>query len=267
MARAIPRAAVVASLAAGLAACSLITTLGDLGASDGGTDASLDVASDVIAITDAGPSDAPFCKRADHTLCDDFDELPLGALWSSQHVVSATLVLDDDAAVSPPRSLVASVPDAQAGSAYLQRDFTGSASRVTCQFDARMDSLGTVPILSFSLGLSSTDPSRPGYNITFLHTFARTSYSEWVASPDGGGSSTSADLPPLPVGLSTFTHVVIDMNFGGGAIAVTYDGASVLATSLAAPPNSGQTVSLGVIEYIATPATLHFDNVACDLTP
>lgn len=267
MARAIPRAAAVACIAAGLVACSLITTLGDLGASDGGIDAALDVASDVIAITDAGPSDAPFCKRADHTLCDDFDELALGALWSSQHVVSATLVLDDDAAVSPPRSLVASVPDAQAGNAYLQRDFTGSASRVTCQFDARMDYLGTVPILSFSLGLSSADPNRPGYNITFLHTFAKTSYSEWIAAPDGGGQSNGADLPPLPVGSGKFTHVAIDMNFGAGSIAVTYDGASVLATGLAAPPNSGQTLLLGVIEYVATPATLHFDNVACDMTP
>lgn len=259
MARAMTRAAAVAGVAAGSVACSLIVSLDELGSRDGGAD--------VIAVTDAGPSDAPFCKRADHTLCDDFDELALGALWSSQHVVSATLVLDDDASVSPPRSLLARVADAQAGNAYLERDFTGSASRVTCQFDARMDSLGTVPILSFSFGLTSTDPSRPDYNITLLHTSAKTSYSEWTASADGGGSSNSADLPALPVGKSAFTHVVIDMSFGGGTIAITYDGASVLATSLAAPPNSGQTLLLGVLEYAATPVTMHFDNVACDITP
>jgi hypothetical protein len=254
------RRAVIACLAAACVACSLVVSLDDLGTRDGGLDASPDVALDVA-------SETPFCKQANHTLCDDFDELALGALWSSQHVVAATLALDDAAVVTPPYALLASVPDAQAGNAYLERDFVGSASRVTCQLDARMDYLTTVPILSFSFALTSTDPSRPNYNITFLHTSAKTSYSEWTGAADGGGSSNSADLPALPVGASKFTHVVVDMSFAAGTIGVTFDGTSVLATSLAAPPSSGQTLLIGVIEYIATPATMHFDNVACDITP
>ena len=236
------------------AACSLIVPLDDLGTRD-------------ASPSDGGGNDAPFCKQANHTLCDDFDELALGALWTSQHVTSAMLSLDDAAAVSPPHSLLASVADASAGVAYLQKDFSGSASRVTCAFDARVDALSTVPVLSFSLDLASTDPSRPDYNITLLHTSAKTSYSEWTGLSDGGGSSNGADLPALPVSASKWTHVVVDMSFGAGSISITYDGASVLATGLAAPPNSAQTLLLGVIEYIATPVTMHFDDVACDIVP
>lgn len=266
MRRALGLAAVIAIACA---ACSLVVSLDDLAAHDGGSDAAPDVANDVIVTPDAGDagaSDAPFCKLADHSFCDDFDELPLGTLWSSKHVTLATLALDD-AAVSPPNSLLASVPSSQTGNAYLQKDFTGAASHITCQLDARMDALQSVPIVSFEIALESTDPNRNGYNITLLHTSAKTVYNEWTGFVDGGQASTSTDLPGLPVGATKWTHVVVDMNFGAGSISITFDGASVLSTTLTPPPNANQSLLVGVMEYMATVATMHFDNVACDVTP
>ncbi len=81
-----------------------------------------------------------------------------------------------------------------------------------------------VPILSFSLGLASTDPSRPNYNVTQLHTSAKTIYSEWTASADGGGGSNTVDVLALP---ATWTHVTIDLNFAASSATIFFGASSV----------------------------------------
>jgi hypothetical protein len=239
----------------------------------GGSDTSVDTSKpDVITEggSDAGPSDAPFCKRADHSLCDDFDELPLGAAWTSQHVATATLALDDASSTSAPSSLLAIDPIGTNGSlAYLEKDFTGSASHIVCETQMRVEKLGSAPVYTFQMAITPTNPVMTGYLLSILQLQTKTQLIEGYSLSDGGSGGQSTDLSqPISADAGTFTHVTLDMKLGSNAsITIMLDGTTVLAVGLAAPASTSQQLRFGFQEYFGSIARVRYDDVACDITP
>jgi hypothetical protein len=229
-----------------------------------------------VMITDAGadvPSDAPFCKRADHSLCDDFDEQPLGAAWTGQHVSFATLAADDAASTSSPSSLLAIDPTGTNGAfAYLEKDFSGSASRLVCEMQMRVENVGGAPIYTFQVLLTPKSSPITSYAIAILQFPAKTQINEVYGLSDGGTGGQAVDFSqPISAdaGGGSFTHVVIDMmKLGSSAsISVALDGTTVLATALSTPPSTAQMIRLGFQEYGGTTVRARYDDVACDITP
>jgi len=257
-----------------LSAC-LFPDLGDLNGDGGGADTgSGDTSKPDVLIGDGGtdaPNDAPFCKRANHSLCDDFDEVALGAAWTSQHVSFTTLALDDASATSSPNSLLAIDPTGtnNGAYAYLQKDFTGSASRVVCEMQLRVEKIGAAPAYAFQLVLTPTNSPMSDYHVGVLQYATKTQIVEGYDYVDGGSGGQNSDLSkPISADAGTFTRVTIDAKLGSSAsIAVMLDGATVLATTLAAPASTAQTITLGFQEYFGTAARIRYDDVACDFTP
>jgi hypothetical protein len=111
------RIAIAVASLAGVASCSLLTSLDGLSEPSEG-DAGRDALAQVDAAREAGEpggdaSLAPFCAtQGDARLCEDFDEAPLPGAFDDTAAVGATTELDSTLSASPQRSLAVTMAPA-----------------------------------------------------------------------------------------------------------------------------------------------------------
>ena len=135
--------------------CSLIVDLGGLGGSDASSDVEAstpDVATDVIndappladgPVDDSGRWCAAYADGGLGVFCEDFDEPDASFTFSASN--GATASLDEDAAYSPPRSVVVNVPVVDGGPAQhasYNHPMSPIVQTITYSLDFRVDLVG-----------------------------------------------------------------------------------------------------------------------------
>jgi hypothetical protein len=279
-----------AALFAFTAACSLLTTVDDLGGHDGG--GSVD-GGDVDTVKDVGPIDVvsidagdggdasagPFCATLDASnvlFCDDFDEAD-GAFfpnWASNGVAPTR---DTQHVRSAPYAVRVSLPPVDGGggsSGYILRNIAATNTHVVVSYDAYVGLLDATnqPIKINQLYAISTSPAFTNYLVSISQTATRFVVS---ASPDGGGAvqSTYAFSSTWPAG--TWHHVVMDLQLALNPVVatVTVDGKVEVANVAApvatlGPPTSVQ-LRAGIFSILNATSTVeaNVDNVVVQTPP
>lgn len=174
----------VRAVAVFVTACGLFPDVSGFSGEDASRDA---------AIVEGGT----FCSTVDATFCEDFDEADGGYLgrWTTFYQDPGnTLDTTMDQWSSPPRSLVASVPNATGGAAVWE-DLPPGASTIDYAFDIRFEPLdaGANGVLIAQVEVDSFD-SDAQYTEYRIEALADASaFQAHVFYPDGG--STSDELP------------------------------------------------------------------------
>ena len=268
------------AVAASVAAACWITGSYDAlvvhpGAGDGGADA---------LPTEAGDGAVGWCATETPVpvFCDDFDETPLAAGWMTFDVQAGTLVLDPDASVSPPLSLLASKLDSDAGARARAQSVLAAMPRyvhIDVQILIGQNSANGASLLSLKLS--------PSYQLTLIGTRSSLSASgtnleiDESYSADGGPYyNTLPEVYLLPTG--TWARVRLDVTLAtpdagpaagsAGFVQVTVDDdASPTIQGPLTPMLDGQPgmlVTLGLADWGGSAGwTVHYDNFAVALTP
>ncbi len=140
------------------AACSLLVSTSGLAGPDGpsgegggggGNDARVTPeASAEAGAADAGACDSGFCACAAdaHSFCDDFDDVPTGAAWTTTHSPGGTLAYEENGTFSPPRSLLATTDARMSGDARESIDLipTPPVTRLRAEFDMAIEQSDSV---------------------------------------------------------------------------------------------------------------------------
>jgi hypothetical protein len=264
----------------GTQACSLFVSLDGLdGSVDAGPSPSADAAPEAESPEDArsqavdgGPDAAglPFClANPGHTFCADFDEGSLG-LWTAKQIFEGTVAVTTDASVSPPASLVASLPDyvdvpdgaSTNGTARLELD-SPAPTHAHVELDAKLCDIGSSPGY-FEIFKLSTETGGGGMGI------------ELQLGASDAQMRIDALASPFPLALSIsrteWTHVAIDVVVGtSGSLRVEIDRNSAtpaLAIS-GVDTTSGQTSGyaaflVGLYTTQVSACFVHIDNVLID---
>jgi hypothetical protein len=272
-----------ALVAATSAACSLLVSLdglsGDAPATDASSDGTLvekeaaapdapltlvDARSD--AVVDAGP----FCKRAPHDFCSDFDEgQPVATGWSQAYAVpqdAGRADLDITTATSPPACAFV-----RTFAGFGNRGFTLEQSlgeRVTTaahfSFDARVDSdTSDGSLLIFALVFRAT--GIPDYEMAVVVRGTSLEIQENLAV-DGGTFDPAPLAPTMQVG--AWTHFEGDVLFSAAPhVVVRVDGVQALDKPLQAYAHAGGLLARAGTIYANVSAETHvrFDNVTVDV--
>lgn len=293
------RAIFGATAALALVSCSLFVSLdglsGDAGTADegGAADEGIrDAATDAASSDAQQRSDAPFCASfsTPPTLCDDFDEMPLGAPWDKPDLQDAgTLSLDDASFLSSPNSLLVTIPDPPSDVSFqsvgLTKTWTSGgtadASRMHCELDLRVEENGTVGNF-YVLVVTQTSASSPANFSSFSIIGGP---GQWIAQEyesfvDGGEfEPPQTDLDGVLTGL--WRHLVLDLNFKAQTVSYgvtdthldgTVADAGFATTSMIAPQDANaRWISVGLRPNYAPSGTTtwqtRFDDVWCALTP
>jgi hypothetical protein len=250
------------ALALSLPSCSVLT---DLGALRG--DAGLDATQDVSA-SDATTS---WCAKQEAGFCDDFDESPLGALWSQTHVDDGgALMLQDAASTSQPNALVVTSAGTSVN-AFLGYTHAGSVSKLHCELEVRPElTLATGGVWIVDVLFHTLDSTLSYYEISFELTESGSTFYEEIFFADGGSSAPKTSAPVLPS--ATWTHLAMDLDFTTTKATLTYNGIPAMTATLQHPPTAStdELVSIGIVgDYSPDGGTwaLRFDDVACSFTP
>jgi hypothetical protein len=225
----------------GLCACGLLYDAGDLSAEFGRT-ADGGAEEDALGDSaDAGPradadarasADAPFCAAyGDAALCDDFDEGPLGGMWTSGvYDAGGTFVLSTAVTTSPPNALLVETPS-------TSTDRIGPHLR----FDAPFVNVR----LGFEMRLEAADPT--GFYTLVAYESVPTTGSVWRMSIVGVGPElrlrvdTDGNPIEFPIaaasGLGTWKKIALHVRPRGASVAVEVDGAIVLSKAPPPPPS------------------------------
>jgi hypothetical protein len=233
--------------------------LAALGGAACGDDAA---AQDDAASSGAMPGVDPFCAtRPVLTFCEDFDEAPLPGAFAASTAEGAALSVEDDAAASPPSSLVVAM-DGGPATGTLSADFEPSR-KLRFFGQLRIDALpgagGEVRVASFSF--ESLDvPYEVGFGFDaggagFVYQ-ARAGVEEVRA----GGDVTLPDAPWVSVRLNA--DFAED---GTGALALRFGDDLVAQTGALTPPAAdlGARCTVG-LRGEGGPWQVRFDNLTVE---
>jgi hypothetical protein len=212
------------------------------------------------------------CAARRWALCDDFDHAPLAALWGTMLAAGGTLAVDSDASVSPPNSLLVTLPlpsEAGAPQAGVAKSIEGPVSTIHCELALRLDLAdpkgGMVPV---SFSLSSADPVKRNYFLFLLVEGSTMKLLEYIDFADGGSSELGTLLAAPPVG--QWQRYVIDVALGSAEMTMS-DGAMNLTTLKLHPPvaTTATTLNIGIYGVYApgddSSWRVRFDDVRCAL--
>ena len=246
----------------------------DAGGSDATTDATKDVALDVTndVAVDAPPSDAgPDVKKSpcaqQHTFCDDFDDGGLGATWDYTNNGGGGTLSQTTNAVSAPYALLTQVPGG-GGHPYasLEKKLAASAH---VHFECDMMIMGSQ---STNMEIDYFDfafkPSGYSYGDFNLERNNPGGTSEEISQATTADASTYND-DSLTEELTTWKHLVVDIDYTKSTFSVAVDGATIDAMSMK-PPLASAAASLGIgVTYAGGlttgPWSVLVDNVVIDL--
>jgi hypothetical protein len=268
-------------LLASVSACGLFPDLGSLSGDAGGNDAAPDVTTQKDATPDVTndttttdvtpPGDAGLDVKTSpctvkHTFCDDFDDGSIGAAWDKVANGVGGTVSQSTNAVSPPFAFQAQVP-AGPGHPYaaLEKDFP-AAQHIHFEFDMII------------IGSQATDIEIDYFDFSFQPSgYIYGDFNLERRNPGGTseeGSQTTLDASTkyndddLTEELTSWKHVVIDLDFGKSTYTVVVDGTTIDAMSMNPPLASAQgTFSIGATYTGALTSqwTIITDNVVVDL--
>jgi len=233
------RAHVTAALCFGALAACLFPALDGLSGGDAASDASNDVAADVV-VPEAGADvvkAARFCDDASVRFCEDFDGLTGFSNWpdtTMQNGVTFSLVPSDASSPSAVRFVQVPQPDGGSPFGAIEHDFSSPpiTSSAHLAFDFRTDSLPTfgevkpIVTIQFDASLWPAIDDCVGLGLT-----ATTGELFECVPTDAGTSTYPSHALTGHATLGKWTHVDIDMLFAPKdiVVSVTFDGTSVLA--------------------------------------
>jgi hypothetical protein len=249
---------------AGVAACSWLTNLSDLSSAGDASDVATSEASDVV---DAG---APFCDGG-HYFCADFDEGDAAAGWTQLYLADGNAPPTQDVdCVSQPFSLACPMTASTITSdtyARFIRTLPPTTKSAHVELEVKIDDActGTPAKSYFEILKLSTSNLYDGLAIKVDRT-------GWFLSvdvkTDAGTVPTNAYLSGS-VSYGAWHHVVADVVYDvAGSISVDVEGSTASITAvdtISLQQNTG--VMVGVYSKGTCPqTTIHFDNVAVDIT-
>lgn len=277
-------AATITSLAASLVAAACTLTVSTTGLTGGDGTPAPDAADDTTADAPAAETSTdsavdaplgPFCSRAPHTVCEDFDD-PSRRLFSKVLLNGGTVADDGDAA-SPPFSALCDVPPSvtENTSARLSRDLTGVPANIRVAFDFKAASASNSGFVEvFKLEMSNTFESEAvGYGDAAISIGS--DRGNWNAYRfgylAGGGTNRYDEAHPISnLGSGSFRHVEVEAKLAtsGGTLRVTIDGTKVVdATGIRTLTEGATGVRLVIGVYtngVPTPYRVRIDNIAID---
>lgn len=203
---------------------------------DAGTEAGKDAVADVAADADAG-SEAGYCASlgGTHALCEDFDESTVfNQQFTNVHLsTNGSLANDTTLVVTPPRSLLASIPaeGAKLGDdAYMTRLFTGTATKATYSFDFRVDSLPTGGKAGVFASIVFNDGQPNFHSLAIYTTDTYAALEESFFGADGGAVYKDHTLAiALPLG--KWTRVSFGVEMSNRTCSATVDGQAAVTSS------------------------------------
>jgi hypothetical protein len=216
---------------------------------------------------------------ADALLCDNFDQSPLGALWSQQSLVAGALTLSSAKAVSSPNALL-SVINANGtsgeGSASLVYTAARTFSKLRNSYDVYIDQVGQRSAAVGSIYLLD------GLRYYGVYLFVRgggtaMDIAEDGIIADGGDNITLHSFSQFP--LQTWIRVILEVDYGASpTLTLTLqDPPGTAATPVLnaipiVPTITGTTMSAYAgIDYVAFPETtgwqVYTDNVVIEAPP
>jgi hypothetical protein len=266
------RAAAIALMASTLYAvgCSLFVDASGL-AGDPLVDAStIDAAGDrpttESGLDTSAPADAG--KICDATFCDDFEDGPLGARWTSVEITNggiAELTMPDDAGSKAFRARFSGGSASGDRSAVLERDL-GKGSHLRCDFSMFVAARPN-EIFVDALRIRTTVPGVDPYHLLFgVNAGAGGTFREDFFYTEGGCDCPLHDGNPPTFPDSQWVRVTFETNFMTASIA--YDGQVVSAGKFFGfTPATNVFVALGSIAYKPETSDMRFDDFSCTMTP
>lgn len=245
-------------LAAGIAACS---SYGSDDATVAPSDAGPDVA-DSAAPTDAADAnasaDAGPCADPTKSFCDDFDEMPLAAKWTTVTQERGTLALQASDR-SPPYALSATATAAaKAGDVALVQKLPGIPASVVCEVDVKVTAAsGYFDVL----GISTVGSGGAEEAIAVIHDNGTWKLGEFSTFGDGGETDQTVVLSD--VAKDRWLHIVLATDFGNKTVSASI-ASSTMSLDISPPPATSRLVGLGLIFVQPTStASVLFDDFVC----
>jgi hypothetical protein len=271
--RALGFASVGVAISMAFAGCSLFVSLDGLGTSDGGSEAGTpDTTADLGApeayeASDAGPDVFDFVCPDASIVCDDFDDDPLGKRWSSSNMSGAQMAIDDGGSVSPPNSLMLTLPANPNGNsrdAYLAKTFS-SRSTIDCDFDVKVDM--TTATTMYDVRPIEFDINANGYSyyefwLNLSATDLSFEQSLHVSDPDAGGKNPTFTVMS-PLDTSKWHHIHFSSDFK--RVKIEVDGMVSLDRALVDPIGASSGVIHFGLAYDAEPPSWSYrvDDIYC----
>jgi hypothetical protein len=262
--RAVVAAAALATLVAG---CQLLFPLGryDEGTQDDG--GAGEASADAPASAGDGSSGGGFCAQHVATFCDDFDDdAGLPRAWGNVTQGQGSVSLDDQASLSPRRSLLGTLPASTAAArTYLSMSFS-VPNRIRVDLDLRVDANDDQATGALFAILLSPPP--PGFDNMAAELDIRTGLTLFTVDgdpADGGPSESTAKTIALT--FATWQRVGLEITIGPPAVATLYGGkdtSEVLATlpmTTRAPQEMELRVGLPFLQNGATSWRVRTDDV------
>jgi hypothetical protein len=230
-------------------------------APDGSSDAP---GGDALLDADVGFRD---CDATPHDFCDDFDNGVFGARWSGQTLTNGGVVSLDDAGLSPPNALRATlVPlhDGGNGGAALFKNIMRVASFVSCEFDVQ---ILEGDFQAFDLSFED-DAGVTTYGVSFNvgDTSPGAHLREYTVSGSTYVVLHQYSLPAMATGVWHHASFVVSIAGGdAGSATLTIDGTPFVDARLAPKP-ALSLYRLTLSETFTTdPFDALYDNVHCDI--
>lgn len=272
---------VIASIAAlsAVAGACLLPEVNDFAGS------SLDAAAESFVAPEAAAPDSAVTPEAgadakvvcpDTSFCDDFDDGPLGAKWTSKDELDGKLTLETGGLSAPNRLLMSLTPlTGFVRRAGLTKTFavTANPKRITCSVMVRVEGRANPPDGDTQL-LEIWEHGSKDDDVYLKIGQADTYLREDSLTADG---SVTAHNKTIPAGAGAiangvWTRVVLDVDFVGKAAALTLTpNASVPTTgSIPITPGVGITKFDVILaepdDHDDGPAKASFDDLRCDFT-
>jgi hypothetical protein len=270
------------ALLASLSACGLFPDLGPLSGGDdaGGPDAmaadatkdvKLDVVTNDVAADAPPPIDAsPDVNKSpcaqQHTFCDDFDKGTLGATWDNVDNGSGGTLSQTTNAVSPPYAFQAQVPSGPGQPYAMLQKYLAASAKI--HFECDLTILGT-QTANFEIDYFdfSFKPSGYVYGNFNLERLNVGGTSEQISKTTADAGDVYHD-DNISEQLTSWKHLVVDIDFTKSTFTMTVDGATVDAMSMTPPLASAPgTLAVGVTYSSGTTTTWSVltDNVVIDV--
>ena len=213
----------------------------------------------------AGPIEAGACGA---TFCDDFDEGGVGEKWSEARQTNGQIVFDENAAISPPRSLRTTIGSASGlytRRALLRRELPlGRAVR--CTAAVRVNSTGSPAhhVDFFQINATAADITR--YDVRLFIRGSTSAIRDDVELTDGGCSCPNKTTTFTPIARTKWTSVTMETDFK--EVSVSYDG----TLAFKGPFGDGLTpkslaVTIGINSYDMGAWDVQYDDLRCDVLP